>query len=70
MSHHYGEDAVRSRMTPTHFEIEIRNHETNAVISVRGPIEGVFETRNRKMSHSEAGNLGRAIAHLLRDYLK
>jgi len=68
--HHYGEGAVEVLVFQNTFQILLRNHETGAEIAVTGPLEGVFESKARKIEQSEVTNLGYEIAHFLRDYLK
>lgn len=68
--HHYGEGAVEVVVFQNSFQILIRNHETGAEIAVTGPLEGVFESKNRKIEPSEVRNLGYEFAHFLRDNLK
>jgi hypothetical protein len=67
--HHYGEGAVRVEILKRNFKILIQNHDTGAVISVSGPLKGIFEDKNQKIDLIEAEALGREVAHLLRKFL-
>ena len=67
--HHYGEDAVRAEVSEDTFKIFLQNHVTGAVITVSGPIKGIFENRTRKLNQMTAENLGRELAHFLRQNL-
>ena len=69
MTRHYGEDAVKAEVSDAEFRIYITNHHTGATIRVVGPIQGAYETKERRMSLGDAENLGREIAHLLRKLL-
>lgn len=67
--HHYGGMDVKVYITENNFTILLRNHITEAQITVSGPIEGVFETKERKLDQTGAENLGRKISHVLREVL-
>jgi hypothetical protein len=68
--HHYGEAAVKVEISENNFMILLQNHITGAEITVSGPIEGIFETKDRKLDQMSAENLGRELAHFLRETLK
>ncbi len=68
--HHYGEAAVKVELSENTFRILLQNHITGAKITVSGPIEGVFESEERKLDQMSAENLGRELAHFLREVLK
>lgn len=68
--HHYGEDAVKVKVFQNSFQILIRNHVTGAEITISGPLEGVFENKERKLDQFGVEHLGNEFAHFLRDILK
>jgi hypothetical protein len=67
--HHYGEDAVRVEISKKNFNILIQNHDTGAVITVSGPLKGIFEEKDQEIDLIGAEGLGREVAHLLRKFL-
>lgn len=66
---HYGKMPVEVRMYGNTFNIFLKNHMTGAVITISGPIEGVFESKERILDQKTAEELGSEIADVLRRVL-
>lgn len=64
--HHYGEAGVRVAVSEWGFMIELRNHVSDATITVTGPIQGIFEDQSRPIDEESAMYLGRELAHAMR----
>jgi hypothetical protein len=69
--HHYGEQFVKAHVDKSKsvFNITLTNHVTGAQLSLTGPLNGVFETEEKVMDQAAAEELGRKMAHFLRDNL-
>jgi hypothetical protein len=65
--HHYGEDLVFAEVSDEGFTIRIQSHDSDATINVSGPIQGVFEDPEKVVDKNAAFQIGRALAHQLRD---
>jgi hypothetical protein len=68
--HHYGEKYTRSRVARGVFEIQCRNHVTGAVVTLSGPVRGVFETDGGIVDEATAQELGRRLAEFLRENMR
>ena len=64
--HHYGEDETFAAVLANEFVFEFRNHVTGAVITLRGPRQGVFETPGNVMDEADAKPIADQLAHFLR----
>ena len=67
--HHYGEEFTTSRVYGDTFEIQCANHVTGAVLTLSGPVRGVFESGKEVMDERFAHALGTKLAHFLRQNL-
>ena len=67
--HHYGEMHFKVNISRNNFKIILFNHITGAEITVSGPLKGVFEDKRRRLDQAGVENLGREIAHVLRNVL-
>ncbi len=67
--HHYGEAFTTSRVYGDTFEIQCANHITGAVLTLSGPVHGVFESGEEVMDEHFAHDLGMKLAHFLRQNL-
>jgi hypothetical protein len=61
-----GEDATDVQLSATDFSIELRNHETGAVVRVTGPRAGVFQDPAQVIQSDDAYRLAGELAHLMR----
>jgi hypothetical protein len=64
--HHYGETDTYVAILADDFVFEFRNHETGAVITLRGPLKGVFEDSVKVMDEPKARAIADQLAHYLR----
>ncbi len=69
MVHHYGEIHFKVDISENNFTIILLNHVTGAEIIVSGPLEGVYEAKERRLDREGAEMLGGEIAHVLRKVL-
>jgi hypothetical protein len=65
MSHHFGETLVKAAVLERTFTVEMGNHQNETTVTLNGPVQGIFENRQRKITKDEAERLGREVAHLL-----
>ncbi len=68
--HHYGEKYTRSTVGGGVFEIQCENHVTGAVVTLSGPVDGVFEREGDVIDEATAEQLGRRLAAFLRENLR
>jgi len=64
--HHYGESATYATLLANEFIFEFRNHVTGAVITLRGPRQGVFMDPSKVMDETLAQPIADQLAHILR----
>jgi len=64
--HHYGETATNVTILANEFVFEFTNHVTGAAITLRGPLQGVFEDSSRVMDEPTAQTIASQLAHYLR----
>lgn len=50
--HHYGETDTYVAIFANEFVFEFKNHVTGAVITLRGPLQGVFEDSGQVMDEN------------------
>ncbi len=67
--HHFGEGAVQVEIKGFQFFIYLQNHTTGAVITISGPLTGLYEDPQRSIDQQQAQNLGYDLAHFLRQRL-
>jgi hypothetical protein len=67
--HHYGEAAVQVSISQDSFKIVLSNHLTGAEITVAGPVQGVFENKEKAIDQMTAERLGNEFAHVARQIL-
>jgi hypothetical protein len=67
--HHYGEAFTTSTVGDYTFEIQCTNHVTGAVLTLSGPVRGVFESGNELVDEQFAQALGTKLAQFLRQNL-
>ena len=67
--HHYGEKSTTSTVYGDTFEIQCKNQITGAVLTLSGPVRGVFESGNEVMDEPFAQALGMKLARFLRENL-
>jgi hypothetical protein len=67
--HHYGEKFTTSKVYGDTFEIQCTNHVSGAVITLSGPVRGVFESGEEVMDEGFAHHLGIKFAHFLKQNL-
>ena len=67
--HHYGEAFTTSTIDENNFEIQCTNHVTGAVLTLSGPVRGVFESGDEAMDEGFAHAFGIRLAQFLRQNL-
>jgi len=67
--HHYGEAFTTAKVEGNSFKIQCTNHVTGAVVTLSGPVQGVFEASDEEVDLPFANNLARKLAHFLRENL-
>lgn len=69
--HHYGESFTKAEVDKLKsvFTITMTNHVSGAKLVLTGPIHGVFESKEKVMNQTLADDLGRRLAHFLRQTL-
>lgn len=67
--HHFGEDSTEVKQYPDHYKAIFTNKSTGTKITMRIPVEGVFDAPGRDLTMPEAEHLAREVAHILRAQL-
>ena len=65
--HHYG--VLRADVYSDSFSIIIKNNVTGAEITISGPIEGMFESRFRRLTTGNVQELANRVAQLFKESL-
>ena len=67
--HHFGEDSINVIPVGPDYDVIFKNKATGREVRMRIPGLGAFDDPTREITPSEVENLGRVIAHTLRQHL-